>query len=332
MKYISLILLITLTFSKTFSDNEMFNLFAKFIVKYNKNYSSMQEYLYRFSVFSKNVNDLSKIKTTYKRGITMFSDLTDEEFKKQYLTQDFGEILPANLEKINPNDIPKLQDEPDIFDYRDVGWVNPPMDKKDCMSAYAFTVTTNIEGQYRKIKKDLFSFSTQQIVDCDNKDAGCGGGLPERTLQHVIDNGGLMFEKDYPYTGVKGSCKFDKEKLAVKVLNYKKLGDCPSTSTLCEVEESKVQTFLLNTGPLIAGINGALLKDYKEGIMYGDQSACDKNKVNTFVNIVGYGHGYWLCKAYFGTQWGEKGYFRIKSFKSVCGINMYIMTGYIDEE
>ena len=43
------------------------------------------------------------------------------------------------------------------------------------------------------------------LVDCDNLDSGCNGGLEEEAYTWIKKNGGIMFDSDYPYTGRKGT-------------------------------------------------------------------------------------------------------------------------------
>ena len=58
-------------------DTIVFKAFQRFIKKYEKNYSSINEYLARFEVFKRNfMNTFSNEEVSYKTGITKFSDLT----------------------------------------------------------------------------------------------------------------------------------------------------------------------------------------------------------------------------------------------------------------
>ena len=47
-------------------------------------------------------------------------------------------------------------------------------------------------------------------------------------------------------------------------------------------------------------------------------------EIDHAVLVVGYGPGYWLAKNSWGTDYGEKGYVRIKSGTGHCGIGMTI--------
>jgi cathepsin F len=58
-----------------------------------------------------------------------------------------------------------------------------------------------------------------------------------RYLQKV---GGLESEKDYPYTGTGGTCKFDKSKIVAQVKNF----------SVVSVDENQIAANLVKHGPL----------------------------------------------------------------------------------
>lgn len=62
-------------------------------------------------------------------------------------------------------------------------------------------------------------------------------------FQYTIKSGGLEREKDYPYTGKDGKCKFDKTKVAASVANY----------SVVSIDEDQIAANLVKNGPL-AGI------------------------------------------------------------------------------
>lgn len=59
-----------------------------------------------------------------------------------------------------------------------------------------------------KTKKSIL-LSEQMIVDCDDVDAGCNGGLMDTVFNWIKDNGGKEPAENYPYTGVEGTCYSD---------------------------------------------------------------------------------------------------------------------------
>lgn len=64
-------------------------------------------------------------------------------------------------------------------------------------------------------------------------------------LEYTLKAGGLMKEKDYPYTGTdRGTCKFDKTKVAAKVSNF----------SVVSLDEDQIAANLVKNGPLAGNI------------------------------------------------------------------------------
>ena len=319
-------------------NEDAFTLFKNFIKKYNKKYESMEEFMARFNVFKSNILKLQSEKTSHKTGITKFSDLTQQEFAKKYLTLDFNALATINFQPTHPS----RNDAPEAYDWRDQGYVSNVKDQASCGSCWAFSTVANLEGQYYKGKKVMKTFSEQMLVDCDTMDSGCSGGLMERTFTWLKNNGGIMEDKDYPYTGRKGTCAKDETKYVdMKITGYKKLGDC--TSTWCKVPDEDIKNYLYETGPLAVALNANYLSAYTGGIVDYDNKKCSLSGMNHAVTMVGYGRDdtegkeYWIIKNSWGQDWGEEGYFRIfkgndesGNQKCVCGICQYITSGIVE--
>ena len=311
----------------------VFKEFQKFIKKYNKKYVSMNEYLARFSVFRQNFVDLFEdVPKTYTTGITKFSDLTKQEFAKTYLNLDFTALAYINLYPIRAM---STNAAPDTFDWREKDVVSGVKDQASCGSCWAFSTVANLEGLYALNKKVIKTFSEQFLVDCDTLDSACNGGLMERTFTWIKNNGGFMYEDDYPYVGYKQTCKQDKTKFVdMKVTGYVKLGK--SSQTWSPVDEDEIKEFLYKTGPLAIALNANLLHSYTGGVIDADKSKCSPSGMNHAVTLVGYGHDeetdldYWLVKNSWGETWGEEGYFRMSRGKGTCGINQYITTATVE--
>lgn len=73
--------------------------FQKFIVKFDKEYASIEEYLHRLSIFEANLRRFEEHnanpKTTFTMGITPFADLLPEEFPEAKALS-----LPKNAQQI----------------------------------------------------------------------------------------------------------------------------------------------------------------------------------------------------------------------------------------
>ncbi|KAH9628289.1 hypothetical protein HF086_017364 [Spodoptera exigua] len=178
-----------------------YNFLTMYSPSYVNDYSQMQK---RFEIFKNNIKKIHELnvheKGTAVYGVTRFTDLTYEEFSSTYMG------LNTNL--TNENQVPmKNADVPDIkipedFDWRDHDAVTEVKDQGSCGSCWAFSVTGNIEGQWKMQSGQLVSLSEQELVDCDKLDNGCNGGLPDNAYRAIEQMGGLELESDYPYEGV----------------------------------------------------------------------------------------------------------------------------------
>ena len=130
---------------------------------------------------------------TGEYGITPFADLTEMEFKKHH--------TGINKKKDDPDvnwpaaDIPDVE-LPDGFDWREEGAVTEVKNQGQCGSCWAFSVTGNVEGQYAVKHGELLDLSEQELVDCDKRDNGCNGGLPENSYKTIVEIG-ILQEKKY---------------------------------------------------------------------------------------------------------------------------------------
>jgi len=213
------------------------------------------------------------------------------------------------------------------WDWRDHGAVADVKDQGGCGSCWAFSTIGNIEGQYAIKNKKVERFSEQQVVDCDKKSSGCGGGWMEWAMQYIQSQGGLELEADYPYAGVDNECTFDATKVAVKV---KGNHFAPSK------DETQIRDMLFENGPLSVAINANPLFSYKGGVVDLTASQCSPSALNHGVTLVGYGHDtkqnvdYWLLKNSWNSNWGEKGYFKYARGKGTCGVNTYVITAELE--
>ena len=324
-----LALLIALVACDIDVDAIMFQQFQRFIKKYHKKYSSVNEFLARYEVFKRNTLTTFQENNSYKTGITKFSDLTFQEFSKIYLNLNYDAMAVANF---NPYIVKVSNAAPDAFDWRDKGYVSPVKDQGSCGSCWAFSTVANLEGQYYKGKGKMVTLSEQMLVDCDTYDSACNGGLMENTFTWLKENGGIMTDADYPYAGYKQTCKSDPSKYVdMTITGYKKLGS--SSSTWDPVDEDEIKEFLYETGPLAVALNANTLQFYTGGIVDSSSWICSTSGINHAVTLVGYGvdtKDYWIVRNSWGKNWGEDGYFRIARGKATCGVNYYITSATVE--
>ncbi|KAJ6900697.1 cysteine protease RD19D [Populus alba x Populus x berolinensis] len=306
--------------------------FKMFIKEHNKEYATREEYVHRFGIFGKNLIRAVEHQAqdpTAIHGVTPFMDLTEEEFERMYAGVLGGGTLPVEKGSVSFMDASGL---PDSFDWREKGAVTDVKTQGSCGSCWAFSTTGSVEGANFIATGKLLNLSEQQLVDCDRVcdktdkascDDGCGGGLMTNAYRYLIEAGGLQEESSYPYTGKSGECKFDPEKIAVKVANF----------TNIAVDENQIAANLVHHGPLAIGLNAIFMQTYIGGVSC--PLICGKKLLNHGVLLVGYGargysilrfgyKPYWIIKNSWGKHWGEKGYYRLCRGHGVCGMNKMV--------
>ncbi|KAL9388493.1 hypothetical protein Peur_017098 [Populus x canadensis] len=306
--------------------------FKMFIKEHNKEYATREEYVHRFGIFGNNLIravEHQALDPTAIHGVTPFMDLTEEEFERMYAGVLGGGTVPVEKGSVSFMDASGL---PDSFDWREKGAVTDVKIQGSCGSCWAFSTTGSVEGANFIATGKLLNLSEQQLVDCDRVcdktdkascDDGCGGGLMTNAYRYLIEAGGLQEESSYPYTGKSGECKFDPEKIAVKVANF----------TNIAVDENQIAANLVHHGPLAIGLNAIFMQTYIGGVSC--PLICGKKWLNHGVLLVGYGargysilrfgyKPYWIIKNSWGKHWGEKGYYRLCRGHGMCGMNKMV--------
>ncbi|PON80790.1 Cysteine Protease [Parasponia andersonii] len=308
--------------------------FSVFKSRFGKAYATQEEHDYRFEVFKANLRRArrhQRLDPSASHGVTRFSDLTPAEFRRSFLGLRSRLRLPSDANKAP---ILPTENLPEDFDWRDHGAVTPVKNQGSCGSCWSFSTTGALEGANFLATGELVSLSEQQLVDCDHEcdpdeagscDSGCNGGLMNSAFEYTLKAGGLMKEKDYPYTGTDGgTCKFDKKKIAASVANF----------SVVSLDEDQIAANLVKNGPLAVAINAVFMQTYVGGVSC--PYICSK-RLDHGVLLVGYGSSgyapsrmknkpYWIIKNSWGENWGESGFYKICRGRNVCGVDSMVST------
>ena len=233
----------------------------------------------------------------------------------------------ANKEWIDIHPVKRIANPPAKWDWFTEGACTPVKDQGQCGSCWAFSATEEIESMWIRSNHSKTVLSEQQIVSCDQTDAGCDGGDTITAYEYVQQAGGLETEADYPYTsgnsGANGQCKFSASKTVVTVTNYS-YAVPPCTGSCNSQNEDLLATQLYSVGPVSICINASPWQDYTGGVMSTNCPGA-ANDLDHCVQLVGYdttaSPPYWIVRNQWGTSWGEEGYIRLEyDSGNVCGV------------
>ncbi|PAN13924.1 hypothetical protein GQ55_2G361100 [Panicum hallii var. hallii] len=314
--------------------------FAAFVRRHGRRYSGPEEYARRLRVFAANLARAAAhqaLDPSARHGVTPFSDLTREEFEARFTGVRAGGDVQRLVRGSMPAAAPAPEEEvarlPASFDWREKGAVTGVKTQGACGSCWAFSTTGAVEGANFLATGKLLNLSEQQLVDCDHTcsavarnecNNGCAGGLMTNAYAYLMESGGLMEQREYPYTGAPGPCRFDPARAAVRVANF---------TAVPAGDERQTRAALVRRGPLAVGLNAAFMQTYVGGVSC--PLVCPRAWVNHGVLLVGYGargfaalrlgyRPYWIIKNSWGEQWGERGYYRLCRGSNVCGVDSMV--------
>ncbi|XP_017868682.1 PREDICTED: cathepsin L1-like [Drosophila arizonae] len=289
-------------------------------LEYDKVYESEEEELLRKLIFIDNKRQIDRHNQryrlnmeSYEMGVNQFTDMLDKEFESLMLgsmniTESDADLL------YTPDEAYAL---PADIDWRNRGAVTPVKNQGKCGACWSFSATGTLEGMHFLKTGKLVSLSEQNLVDCSTTryfNRGCYGGMPDRALNYVIDNGGIDTEYSYTYEAKQLSCRYDPFHIGAQVAGVVRV----------PAGEPHLAVAVASKGPISVGIYASNnFRNYRDGVL--DDRQCNK-RPNHAVLVVGFGRDpqggdFWLVKNSWGASWGDGGYIRMSRNRSnQCGI------------
>lgn len=324
----------TFMMDKKFDLNDitaLLDLFHKFKMQFKRQYSDNLEQDMRFNLFKRNLFLIEQLRKfeggTAEYDVTEFADMTlDEFFLRTGLKARSGQEnhIPDSMA-----DIPDIE-LPASFDWRDKNAVTSVKNQGQCGSCWAFSVTGNIEGLHAAKNGTLEAYSEQELLDCDDIDGACNGGLPDDAYKAIERIGGLETETEYPYHAKKEKCQYNPSESKITI---KGSVDLPK-------DEVAIAKYLVAHGPVSIGINANAMQFYRGGISHPWKTLCKPDNIDHGVLLVGYGVSdypvfnktmpYWIIKNSWGPEWGEQGYYRLFRGENACGVTAMASSAVLD--
>jgi len=285
-------------------------------LEFDKHYTPEEEAM-RYDNWKKDSEEVDLHNAMYghefTQAVNALSDLTEEEYKQQYLS---SLIVPTSSNATMH--VADNEPIPNAVDWRSQGLVTPVKNQGPCGSCYSFSATGALEGQWKKNHGSLPNLSEQQYVDCSGRygNYGCRGGWYQSCWRYAKDAGGNQGENSYRYTARQGRCRFNRGQVVATVRGYH---DTRAGS------ENDLTNALARIGPVSVAIDASpsSFRRYRSGVHYA--RSCSSSRLSHAVLAVGYGseggRDYYLVKNSWATSWGAGGYIKMaRNMRNNCGI------------
>ena len=163
-------------------------------------------------------------------------------------------------------------------DWRAEGKVSSVKNQGQCGSCWAFSAIGAMEGAVSiqqgfawNASDENSGYSVNQCLECTPNAMGCEGGWPWLCFQHIIDNGGIDSEEDWPY--LSSPCDAAKEKL-------EKVAAISGFKNITDGDESMLQRALAQQ-PVSVGVraNCDAFRNYGGGVLDEDCGGGERESI-----------------------------------------------------
>ena len=207
-------------------------------------------------------------------------------------------------------------DIPSSINWAGANCIHDIHNQGSCGSCWAFAASSVLSDKCCLGSKDYGWLSPQELVNCDKSNSGCNGGLAGTAFQYTKKNG-LVDDKCLSYKAKNGACpskcEDGRDWKAAHVCKHKEIIDCSGLEKVKScIKDGPIAVRLIVHSDFMSYKSGIYC--YKAGgILGGHAVRCTGYSTDPKEHLI--------CANSWGTNWGEKGYFKIEPLEK-CGIRM----------
>ncbi|XP_078318142.1 tubulointerstitial nephritis antigen-like [Crassostrea virginica] len=215
-------------------------------------------------------------------------------------------------------------------------WIHPVRDQRNCASSWAFSTVDVAADRLAIESQGLLTnqLSPQHLLSCNTRrgQMGCRGGSTEKAWW-FIKRKGIMTEECYPYAAADQECLDDEDTCPNVNSSTAKFVLYVSPPYRVRTHEEDIQTEIYKRGPVQATFRvSSDFFMYRSGVYRHSGTKVGESKLA--VRVIGWGEEiqqdgqrqkYWICLNSWGTDWGEKGAFRIVRGENHLGIEENVL-------
>lgn len=280
--------------------------------------------------FSERLN--KNVKKKWVAGVhSKFETLNLFELNSRAGRRKFGKMSPSTestissfveIDRYNSLTPSDVSDLPKSWDWKN--YLESPRSQGDCGSCYIFATLAMLQARLKIKNKENVVLSVQHMINCNFYNQGCDGGYPF-LVEKFANEYELVEDSCMPYHASNGKCEdsCDVSQLAktYHVGEYRFIGGSYGKSN-----EREMMIELKENGPIVVSFEPQYDFMYYDSGIYHSVPAADWiqngekkpewEKVDHSVLCYGWGEEdgekYWMLQNTWGSDWGEKGFFRMK--------------------
>jgi len=195
----------------------------------------------------------------------------------------------------------------------------PVKNQEQCGGGWLFSIVEMIESINMVAgKQGVPEGSVNELIYCPDLNNGCNGGLPENSINWIINQGGI---------DAAGCCG---------PYNVSNMCNCPACTPnpkliltgTTNVNSNDFSLYMaLTLQPIFVCVDATVWQNYNGGVL--PASMCGEN-IDHCAQLTGYSPtqgGYWIVRNSWGVDWGINGFIWLQYGENTCGVTEEAIIG-----